>query len=321
MFNTCLFFLTLIRPLPWGCSRTNLKGMYEDVRPINWANRPKSYVKRTIAWDEFPNGRWGDNRSPAFGELSDTRFFRPVEGSTADLLAIWGQAPLVPQDVCEVFAQYIEGRIPILPWCEASLQSETVPLSALFAKLNRAGILTINSQPAVNGEKSDHEVYGWGGPGGRVYQKAYLEFFVDPDLFVIVQEIVRKHKNLSLYAVDVNKTMEEPCCGGDGGKGVSALTWGVFPDKEIQQPTIFDPDTFIVWSEEVFELWTQSWAALYEDGSDSSDLLYNIHDTYFLVAIVDNDYIDSNLFTVFDELIEKKPRTDSVAGEGAALEF
>jgi hypothetical protein len=37
----------------------------EDVRPIHWANRPKSYIKRTITWDEFPNGRWGDNRSPA----------------------------------------------------------------------------------------------------------------------------------------------------------------------------------------------------------------------------------------------------------------
>ena len=24
----------------------------EDVRPINWANRPKSYIKRTETWDE-----------------------------------------------------------------------------------------------------------------------------------------------------------------------------------------------------------------------------------------------------------------------------
>lgn len=34
----------------------------EDVRPINWANRPKSYLSRTEEWDEFPNGRWGDGR-------------------------------------------------------------------------------------------------------------------------------------------------------------------------------------------------------------------------------------------------------------------
>jgi hypothetical protein len=53
------------RAFPWRGSRANLKGMSEEVRPINWANRPKSYIKRTITWDEFPNGRWGDNRSPA----------------------------------------------------------------------------------------------------------------------------------------------------------------------------------------------------------------------------------------------------------------
>jgi hypothetical protein len=32
----------------------------------------------------------------------------------------------------------------------------------------------------VNGAKSDHAVFGWGGPGGRVYQKAYVECFCSP---------------------------------------------------------------------------------------------------------------------------------------------
>lgn len=43
----------------------------EAVRPIFWAHRPQSYLTRTATWDEFPNGRWGDARSPAFGELTD----------------------------------------------------------------------------------------------------------------------------------------------------------------------------------------------------------------------------------------------------------
>ena len=51
----------LRRELPW---RARLNGK-EDVRPIFWANRPKSYMVRTNSWDEFPNGRWGDSRSPA----------------------------------------------------------------------------------------------------------------------------------------------------------------------------------------------------------------------------------------------------------------
>jgi methylenetetrahydrofolate reductase (NADPH) len=40
----------------------------EEVRPIFWAIKPKSYISRTLEWDEYPNGRWGVSRSPAFGE-------------------------------------------------------------------------------------------------------------------------------------------------------------------------------------------------------------------------------------------------------------
>ena len=39
--------------------------------------------------------------------------------------------------------------------------------------LNEAGLLTINSQPRVNGAPSNDPTFGWGRPGGYVYQKAY----------------------------------------------------------------------------------------------------------------------------------------------------
>lgn len=327
------------RALPWRGSRANLKGISEDVRPINWANRPKSYIKRTVMWDEFPNGRWGDNRSPAFGELSDSHFFRPVEGSKEDRLAMWGQAPIKPEDVQETFARYVEGIIPILPWCEAQLHPETGPLCATLARMNRKGFLTINSQPAVNGERSDHPVYGWGGPGGRVYQKAYVEFFASPALTLAVFATSQKHPNINFFAVDCSGN--EICSsgsfqagdanavyGGDSGKGgsnssnkgVTALTWGVFPNKEILQPTIFDQDTFIVWSKEAFELW-KSWAALYDDETDSSALLYEMHDTYYLVALLDNDFIESNLLNVFDSVLECSEKEASDVGADVATEW
>lgn len=57
----------VVNPLPWRPSLTN-KRRAETTRPIFWANRQKSYLARTDAWDEFPNGRWGDSRSPAFGD-------------------------------------------------------------------------------------------------------------------------------------------------------------------------------------------------------------------------------------------------------------
>ncbi len=273
----------------------------EDVRPINWANRPKSYIKRTVTWDEFPNGRWGDGRSPAFGELSDSHFYRPTEGSKEDRLAMWGDGPIKPQDIYEVFAKYVEGRIPILPWCEVATADETAQIASPLAQFNRAGFLTINSQPAVNGEKSDHPVYGWGGKGGRLYQKAYIEFFTSPQLLQVILEVVRSRSNLSLYATDCNKQ-----CMHSGPQGVTALTWGVFPNKEILQPTVFDSETFVVWSEEAFELWTQAWATLYDDETESCSLIYDIHDTYYLVAIIDDEYTECELFTtIVEEMIRK----------------
>lgn len=273
----------------------------EDVRPINWANRPKSYIKRTVTWDEFPNGRWGDGRSPAFGELSDSHFYRPTEGSKEDRLAMWGDGPIKPQDIYEVFARYVEGRIPILPWCETATADETSQIVSPLSQFNRAGFLTINSQPAVNGEKSDHDVYGWGGKGGRVYQKAYIEFFTSPELLQVIMGVVRSRSNLSLYATDCKKQ-----CMHSGPQGVTALTWGVFPNKEILQPTVFDSDTFVVWSEEAFELWTQAWATLYDDETESCSLIYDIHDTYYLVAIIDDEYTDCELFTtIVEEMVQK----------------
>jgi methylenetetrahydrofolate reductase (NADPH) len=75
----------------------------------------------------------------------------------------------------QVFAGYIEGKVARLPWCEVPLHAETTPLSLKLSRLNREGFLTINSQPRVNGARSDDPVHGWGGPGGYCYQKAYIE--------------------------------------------------------------------------------------------------------------------------------------------------
>merc|ERR1719359_2675097 len=59
---------TSTKPLPWQPSPGDIrKG--EDVRPIFWANRPASYIRRTATWDDFPNGRFGDRASPAYGDM------------------------------------------------------------------------------------------------------------------------------------------------------------------------------------------------------------------------------------------------------------
>lgn len=175
-------------------------------------------------------------------------------------------------------------------------------------------------------------------------------------------------------------------------KSTTALSWGVFPNREVQQPTIFDPETYMVsmfdvvfwivvvlvvvddddggggaivvawfnvllrilvlllvaggvgvgrggmssppsyitfpaasrarpdssrldsrlspsfsstpasvlkvWKGEAFRLWVDLWASLYDDESKSAELLHEVHDTYYLVAVVDNNFIDGNLWEV-----------------------
>lgn len=279
------------RQYPWRPSAMERREK-EDVRPINWANRPKSYVMRTEDWDEFPNGRWGDSTSPAFGELSELQHFYSFSlGSDEDRLAMLGQNPTKPQDIYEVFAKYVEGKVPHLPWCETALKPESFTIQGQLASLNRAGFLSINSQPPVNGVPSSHPVFGWGGTGGYIYQKSYIEFFVSPENAQVLIGMVAMNKSMNLYAV--NNDGKEMRAGSEEG-GITALTWGVFPNREILQPTIFDPDTFLIWAEEAFSLWTSMWLNLYEFGSTSFDLIENIRDTYYLVAIIDNDFMSSN---------------------------
>ncbi|KAL1535214.1 Methylenetetrahydrofolate reductase 1, variant 2 [Salvia divinorum] len=58
------------RSLPWR-RPANIFRVKEGVRPIFWANRPKSYISRTIGWDQYPHGRWGDSQNASYGALTD----------------------------------------------------------------------------------------------------------------------------------------------------------------------------------------------------------------------------------------------------------
>lgn len=51
--------------------------------------------------------------------------------------------------------------------------------------------------------------------------------------------------------------------------------------------------------DEAFELWTEEWGTVYEEGTPSRQLLKEIADTWFLVSVVDNDFVKSDLFSVF----------------------
>lgn len=291
--------------LPWKQSQVSRR-QNEDVRPIFWSNRPQSYLSRTHTWDEFPNGRWGDNRSPAFGDLSDYHGLSLRTGRPSDRAGLWGKTlPQGVRSVNEVFANFLLGKVPRLPWCETAPQAETHLIQDSLVRMNRYGFLSINSQPRVNGAPSSDPAVGWGGPDGYVYQKAYLEFFTSPENLHRLMDLLPKHPSLGLNALNSQGHRVTNLSGS--GHSVTAVTWGVFPDKEIIQPTVVDSESFQVWKDEAFLLWRVQWQSIFPCNSESWSAIQHIHDAYYLVSLVDNNFVSGNIFAIFEELLQSEP--------------
>ncbi|CAO2590009.1 Methylenetetrahydrofolate reductase, partial [Lemmus lemmus] len=297
------------RPLPWAVS-ANPKRREEYVRPIFWASRPKSYIYRTQDWDEFPNGRWGNSSSPAFGELKDYYlFYLKSKSPREELLKMWGEELTSEKSVFEVFEHYLSGEpnqhghiVTCLPWNDDPLAAETSLMKEELLRVNRLGILTINSQPNINGKPSSDPVVGWGPTGGYVFQKAYLEFFTSRETVEALLQVLKKYElRVNYHIVDVQ------------GKNITnapelqpnAVTWGIFPGREIIQPTVVDPISFMFWKDEAFALWIEQWGKLYEEESPSRMIIQYIHDNYFLVNLVDNEFLlDNCLWQVVEDTFE-----------------
>lgn len=177
-------------------------------------------------------------------------------------MKVWG-APETFDDFKAIFSNFCTGKVSALPWSEQGASLETSVIAQQLAKLNSLGFLTINSQPAVNGVPSNDKAHGWGPSNGFVYQKvrpyysplwsgahdsnhvqqAYLEFFVSPDLLAVLLPHIERDVNITYYVISK---------GGDlrtntHSDGPNAVTWGVFPGKEIIQPTIVEAISFMAW--------------------------------------------------------------------------
>jgi methylenetetrahydrofolate reductase (NADPH) len=218
-------------------NKTKQNKTKQRVRPVHWANRPKSYVCRTAGWSEFPAGLWANGAAPAAAHAYTTLaaghpFLRRHSGSDKRreaARAAWGSELKSVADVADVFARYCRGDIKLLPWAEVDgLAPESAQIAPALAALNAAGYLTINSQPAINGAKSDDATFGWGRPGGYVYQKAYVEFFCAPDKVDALLRRLDGAPSVTYLATNAAGELRSKPSGADGG-AVNAVTWGVFP--------------------------------------------------------------------------------------------
>lgn len=284
----------LEKPLPWRQS-LGFKRRDETVRPIFWRNRNVSYVARTAEWDEFPNGRWGDSRSPAFGELD--AYGIGLKGTNEANNKLWGQ-PKTLRDVTKLFVDFLNGKLDRLPWSEGKISAEADSIKTQLLELNGRGLLSINSQPSVNGFPSSHPVLGWGPPGGYVYQKAYLELLIFPSVIDTVLERLEANKNLTYYAVNKDGVLKT----NTKDEGPNAVTWGIFPNREVVQPTIVETVSFLAWKDEAFRL-GEDWSRCYPAGSGTRRLIQTIMDECWLINIVNNDFHENNgIFEVFHGL-------------------
>lgn len=279
-------------PLPWRQSLGRGREK-EDVRPIHWKKRKHSYIIRTSDWDEFPNGRWGNTRSPAFGELE--RYGLLMRQSAEKARQLWG-SPTTKEQLGTLIIKYITGDLSCLPWSDDPVGCEVLPIRERLVQLNSLGYLTTNSQPAVNGVKSTHPIHGWGPPRGYVYQKAYLELLIPEERFMAILPRLEADPMITYYGVQANSSNVYTNASGDEA---NAVTWGIFPGKEVQQPTIVERASFLAWKDEAFKL-TAEWANCYEQGSPTNYLLSDISRSWFLVNIVHNDFQDPDaIFSVF----------------------
>ncbi|KAF2403346.1 methylenetetrahydrofolate reductase-like protein [Trichodelitschia bisporula] len=285
----------LEKPLPWRQS-LGLRRKDENVRPIFWRNRGRSYVARTQEWDEFPNGRWGDSRSPAFGELD--AYGVGLQGSNEHYVKLWG-TPTSVKDVSNLFIKYMQGKVDSLPWSDQPISLEAGDIKDKLIALNERGLLTINSQPAVDGAKSSDPVHGWGPRGGYVYQKAYLEVLISSELIAELITRIERDPDLTYYAVNKAGDLKTNA----PGDGPNAVTWGVFPGKEIIQPTIVETISFLAWKDEFFRL-GKDWADCHSASTPTRYLIEDLMDTWYLVNIVHNDFRQKHaIFELFDGLV------------------
>ncbi|KAH3902129.1 probable Methylenetetrahydrofolate reductase 1 [Saccharomycodes ludwigii] len=256
---------------------------------------------RDATWDEFPNGRFGDSRSPAFGEIDGYGPSLKVSPQTA--YKIWGY-PNKLQDIVNCFVRYLQGSIPSLPWSDIGLSAETALIQEELIQLNERGYLTLSSQPSTNASSSTDKIFGWGPVGGHVYQKAFVEFFVgkhdwEQNLKLKLNGLNQKTGNniITYYMGDAEGNFEtnmEP-------NSSSVVTWGVFPNSEVQQTTIVEEESFKAWRDESFSIWLE-WAKLFPRNSTSNNFLKHIYSKYCLVAIVYHDF--TNFEGLWESLLD-----------------
>ncbi|BFZ60016.1 methylenetetrahydrofolate reductase 1 [Saitoella coloradoensis] len=258
----------------------------------------KSVLGKLATWDEFPNGRWGDARSPAFGELDG--YGVTIHVPPQEALQLW-QHPTDKSDISSLFVRHVKGELRAIPWSEEGLAPESEAIRQHLIGLNQKGWWTVGSQPALNAKPSADAIFGWGPKNGWVFQKAFVEFFVSPEDWRELYERLKEQPQISFYAGnrrgDHYSNMEQ--------SDANVVTWGIFPGREVAQPTIIEEVSFRAWKDESFAIWGE-WEKIYPKGSPSAELINKIGENYLLVTLVHHEFLEQNALWEFLGVADKE---------------
>lgn len=267
------------------------RALFDDKRTLVDISTGKGALGKDATWDEFPNGRFGDSNSPAYGEIDG--YGPNLKLQAKEVESTWGYPESV-KDISKLFHDYLSNKIQVLPWVNTELSPETGLIQEELFELNEKGWFTLASQPAVDGCRSSDKIFGWGPNNGVIYQKPFVEFFIpkkqwDSELVLKLSEPIDS-KIITYYCGDAQGHIKSNLpLGPDAHKSKNAITWGVFPLKEVLQPTIIDYQSFKAWNEEAFLLWLE-WARCYKKTSKSYELLNSIYNDYYLISIIHHDF-------------------------------
>ncbi|RWR99754.1 methylenetetrahydrofolate reductase-like protein, partial [Dinothrombium tinctorium] len=105
--NLGLWHTGVQRPLPW-LHIPSEKRFHEEVRPIFWRNRTKSYLFRTSEWNIFPKRKWSEYSSQSYKTLDENYYMclGRTSYSPNELLEMWGKELSSEKDIWDVFYNY-----------------------------------------------------------------------------------------------------------------------------------------------------------------------------------------------------------------------
>ncbi|KAF8749438.1 Methylenetetrahydrofolate reductase [Rhizoctonia solani] len=221
-------------------------------------------------WDDFPNGRFGDSKSPAFGVVD------PWDGGGLGVpphvaISQWGR-PTTEQDLADLFLAYLNHKAPTTPFSPTPLSDESITILPHLISLTSKGLWTVASQPAVDGILSSDPVVGWGPKDGRVFQKSFVEFFATEEELVKIAKAIEDSGDGWVTFFAGNN--DDGFLSNIPDSGSNAVTWGVFPGQEIAQPTIIDRDSFLAWKASIYT-WTMREIAIEYMEQDDAFMIWH----------------------------------------------